>query len=58
MIRNSNFEGFKKETPASISSEFFNLQKEVGKTVDVNEANQDSRFIEPDSKEESTEDIM
>lgn len=58
MIRNSNFEGFKKETPASISSEFFNLQKEVGKTIDVNEANQDSRFIEPDSKEESTEDIM
>lgn len=58
LIKTSNFEGFKKETPASISSEFFNLQKEVGKTIDVNEANQDSRFIEPDSKEDPLEDIV
>jgi phosphopantetheine adenylyltransferase len=58
LIKTSNFEGFKKETPASISSEFFNLQKEVGKTIDVNEANQDSRFIELDSKEDPLEDIV
>jgi len=57
MIKTSNFEGFKKETPASISAEFFNLQNEVGKTLNVNEANQDSRFIEPDMKEDQPEDI-
>lgn len=57
MIKNSNFERFKKETPASISAEFFNLQKEVGQTININEANQDSRFIEPDMKEDHPEDI-
>ena len=57
LIKSSNFEGFKKETPASISAEFFNLQKEVGKNIDVNEANQDSRFSEPDILEDQSEDI-
>ena len=58
LIKDSNFEAFKKETPSSISAEFFNLQKEIGKRVNVNEANQDERFIEPDIKEEETDEII
>lgn len=48
MIRNSEYEEFKKLTPNSISSEFFNLQKEVGKVISLTEANSDIRIIESD----------
>ena len=58
MIKSSNYEGFKKETPTSVSAEFFNLQKEVGKHTDVHEANQDSRFIEPGLTGDSSEEIV
>ena len=58
LIKSSNYEEFKKETPTSVSAEFFNLQKEVGKHTDVNEANQDIRFSEPDIAEDSTDDIV
>ena len=46
LIKNSKFEEFKKETPASVAAEFFNLQKEVGQHIKVNEANSDIRLIE------------
>lgn len=58
LIKSSNYEEFKKETPTSVSAEFFNLQKEVGKHTDVNEANQDIRFSEHDIAEDSTDDIV
>jgi hypothetical protein len=58
LIKDSNYEKFKQETPSSVSAEFFNLQKEVGKHIDVNEANQDVRFIEPGLNEDSSEDII
>lgn len=58
LIKNSEFEAFKEKTPASISAEFFNLQKEVGQRINVNEANQDVRFIEPDTKEEESDEIV
>jgi phosphopantetheine adenylyltransferase len=58
LIKSSNYEGFKKETPTSVSAEFFNLQKEVGKHTDVHEANQDARFIEPGLTGDSSEEIV
>jgi hypothetical protein len=58
LIKDSNFEGFKKETPASVSAEFFNLQKEIGQRIKVNEASQDSRFSEPDQKDDDSEEIV
>lgn len=48
LIKTSNFEQFKKEVPSAVSAEFFNLQKEVGTTINVNEANADSRLSEED----------
>jgi phosphopantetheine adenylyltransferase len=54
LIKNSNFEKFKTETPTSISAEFFNLQKEVGQHIKVNEANLDIRLSEGDLTEEDT----
>jgi hypothetical protein len=45
-VRNSDFEAFKKATPASIASEFFNLQKEVGKSGRLIESQIDSRLID------------
>ena len=54
LIKNSNFEKFKTETPTSISAEFFNLQKEVGQHIKVNEANSDIRLSEGDLTEEDT----
>ena len=48
LIKNSEFEAFKKLTPNCVSSEFFNLQKEVGKITTISEANSDSRLIELD----------
>lgn len=54
LIKNSNFEKFKTETPTSISAEFFNLQKEVGQHIKVNEANLDVRLSEGDLTEEDT----
>jgi hypothetical protein len=58
LIKSSKYEEFKKETPTSVSAEFFNLQKEVGKHTDVHEANQDARFIEPGSTDDSSEEIV
>lgn len=58
LIKNSNYEEFKKETPSSVSAEFFNLQKEIGTHINVNEANQDSRLIEIDLTEDLSEDIV
>jgi hypothetical protein len=52
LIKNSNFEKFKELTPISISSEFFNLQKQVGTILKVNEAILDPRIIEVDIKED------
>jgi Fe-Mn family superoxide dismutase len=43
-----NFEEFKKLTPSSSSAEFFNLQKEVGQTTSITEANSDIRLAETD----------
>jgi len=57
LIKDSDFEGFKKETPASVSAEFFNLQKEIGQRIKVNETSQDLRFSEPDILEDPSEDI-
>ena len=54
LIKNSNFEKFKTETPTSISAEFFNLQKEVGQHIKVNEANLDIRLSEGDLTEDDT----
>jgi Cytidylyltransferase-like len=48
LIKKSNFEEFKKLTPSSIASEFFNLQKEIGTTISITEANSDIRLIEGD----------
>ena len=48
LIKTSNFEEFKKLTPSSISAEFFNLQKEVGQTISITEANSDVRLVETD----------
>jgi phosphopantetheine adenylyltransferase len=58
LIKDSNFEGFKKETPASVSAEFFNLQKEIGQRIKVNETSQDLRFSEPDQKDDDSEEIV
>lgn len=58
LIKDSNFEGFKKETPASVSAEFFNLQKEIGQRIKVNETSQDSRFSEPDQKDDDSKEIV
>jgi phosphopantetheine adenylyltransferase len=58
LIKDSNFEGFKKETPASVSAEFFNLQKEIGQRIKVNETSQDLRFSEPDQKDDESEEIV
>ena len=58
LIKSSNYEAFKKETPSSVSAEFFNLQKEIGKHIDVNEANRDVRFIEPDLTDNLADDIV
>jgi len=58
LIKDSKFEEFKKETPASVSAEFFNLQKEVGQNIRVNEMNQDARFSEPDQKQEDSEEVV
>ena len=58
LIKDSKFEEFKKATPASISAEFFNLQKEVGQNIKVNEMNQDARFSEPDQKQEDSEEVV
>jgi phosphopantetheine adenylyltransferase len=58
LIKDSNYEKFKSETPTSVSAEFFNLQKEIGKHINVNEANQDTRFMEPGVNDDSTEDIV
>lgn len=56
LIKNSNYEEFKKLTPISIASEFFNLQKELGTKIPIMEAEGDSRLVERDlDKEESTE---
>ena len=48
LIKGSEFEQFKKMVPETIVSEFFNLQKEVGKIGSVKESLSDSRLIEPD----------
>ena len=48
LIKCSDFEQFKKMVPETIVSEFFNLQKEVGKIGSVKESLSDSRLIEPD----------
>jgi hypothetical protein len=58
LIRSSNFEEFKKLTPSSVSSEFFNLQREVGRSIDLNEANSDIRLLEPDTKDDTEEEIV
>jgi len=58
LIRNSNFEEFKKRVPSSISAEFFNLQKEIGTAIRVNETNFDSRLFEGDRDEKETIDII
>ena len=58
LIKDSNYEKFKSETPSSVSAEFFNLQKEIGKHINVNEANQDTRFIEPGVNDDQSEDIV
>ena len=58
LIKDSNYAKFKNETPSSVSAEFFNLQKEIGKNTDVHEANQDARFIEPSLNDDSSEDIV
>jgi phosphopantetheine adenylyltransferase len=58
LIKDSNYEKFKSETPSSVSAEFFNLQKEIGKNTDVHEANQDARFIEPGLTGDSLEEIV
>lgn len=50
LIKGSKFNEFKKVTPVSISSEFFNLQKELENTLKVNES--DSRLIENFTKDE------
>jgi hypothetical protein len=42
-IRNSDFNEFKRLTPETIHSEFFNLQRELGVSTPVNESN-DSRL--------------
>ena len=47
LIKSSDFEQFKKMVPETIVSEFFNLQKEVGKIGSVKESLSDSRLIEP-----------
>lgn len=48
LIKGSEFEQFKKMVPETIVSEFFNLQKEVGKIGSVKESLSDSRLIETD----------
>lgn len=58
MIKKSEFEAFKKITPNCVSSEFFNLQKEVGKITSISEANSDARFIEMDSNLAEDIDIL
>lgn len=45
-IKNSEFEAFKKATPTSIASEFFNLQKELGKSSRLIESQLDSRLVD------------
>ena len=56
LIKNSEFEQFKKLVPEPIASEFFNLQKEVGKSESIHESVTDSRLIEPDLDKE--EDLL
>lgn len=58
MIKKSEFEAFKKITPNCVSSEFFNLQKEVGKITSISEANSDVRFIEPDVNLDEDIDVL
>ena len=49
IIKSSNYEEFKKLTPSSISSEFFNLQKELGTRIPIREASEDHRLLEKDA---------
>ncbi len=50
LIKRSEFDEFKKVTPLSVSSEFFNLQKEIGTLPIVNES--DTRLAEDFTKED------
>ena len=58
LIKTSEYEKFKKLTPNSVSSDFFNLQKEVGKVTSITEANHDIRIIEPDNIKNDDIDII
>jgi hypothetical protein len=58
MIKNSDYKDFEKATPQSVSSNFFNLQKELGKIMQLNEAYLDSRIIEQDLIKNEEEDII
>lgn len=51
-IRNSDFNEFKRLTPETIHSEFFNLQRELGVSTPVNESNDPRLEDKSDDKEE------
>lgn len=57
LIKTSNFEEFKKLVPECVASEFFNLQKEVGKSGLLIESTIDDRLIENDL-DKKEEDIL
>ena len=58
LIKHSEFEKFKKLTPSSIASEFFNLQKEIGAIKSITEANSDIRLAESDLINTDSETII
>ena len=58
LIKHSEFEKFKKLTPSSIASEFFNLQKEIGVNTSITEANSDIRLAESDLINTDSENII
>jgi hypothetical protein len=57
-LKKSDFAGFKKLTPTSIESSFFNLQKELGVVLPVSESNDDSRFLDKDFDKTEEMDIL
>ena len=57
-LKKSDFAGFKKLTPTSIESSFFNLQKELGVVLPISESNDDSRFLDKDFDKTEEMDIQ
>jgi hypothetical protein len=58
LIKKSEYDAFRKLTPNSVASDFFNLQKEIGKVTSITEANHDIRIIESGDIKDDNIDII